>query len=200
MLLHNLQHFNSLSSHEHHICFNFTATRNTGQEPNCLELTKLLNGNPIFTVLDTTAGRLYNLLSPPGYRHFHYHRTRPGPYSYYLVPPELLEFIFCEMNTLSEERLQDIAYSLDRLKENKVEYWRLLIPLLPKESYGYNKVDVEQIAYVSIKGKGSSSLTLLREFQRKGMELLYFKDILQKIECQGALDCFKKPSELHIDI
>ena len=104
------------------------------------------------------------------------------------------------MNTLSEERLQDIAYSLDRLKENKVEYWRLLIPLLPKESYRYNKVDVEQIAYVSIKGKGSSSLTLLREFQRKGMELLYFKDILQKIECQGALDCFKKPSELHIDI
>ena len=103
------------------------------------------------------------------------------------------------MNTLSEELLEDIAYSLDRLKENKVEYWRLLIPLLPKESYRYNKVDVEEIAFVSTKGKGSPSLKLLREFQRKGMELLYFKNMLQKIKCQGALDCFEKPSELNID-
>ena len=103
------------------------------------------------------------------------------------------------MNTLSEELLQDIAYSLDRLKENKEEYWRLLIPLLPKESYPYNRVDVEEIAFVSTKGKGSPSLTLLREFQKNGMEILDFKDMLQKIECQGALDCFKKPSELKID-
>ena len=100
------------------------------------------------------------------------------------------------METLSivgKETLEDIAYSLDRLK-GTVEYWRKLIPLLPKECYRYNKVDVEKIALVGTKGS-SPSLKLLQEFQRKGMDLSHFKNMLQTIECQGALDCFKQPSE-----
>ena len=98
------------------------------------------------------------------------------------------------MNTLSKEQLRDIAYSLDRVKGN-VEYWRLLIPLLPKNTYPYNKVDVEKIAFVGITGKGSPSLEILLDFQRKGMELSYFKNLLRTIECQGALDCFNGPSK-----
>ena len=98
------------------------------------------------------------------------------------------------MNTLNEELLRDIAYSLDRVKGN-VEYWRLLIPLLPKKTYPYNKVDVEEIAYVGTTGKGSPSLEILRDFQRKGMEVSYFKNMLRTIECQGALDCFNGPSK-----
>lgn len=97
------------------------------------------------------------------------------------------------LNSLSKETLKDIAYSLDRLK-GKTEYWRLLIPLLPKETYGFDRVKVEEFALVGTKG-GSASLKLLHEFQRKGMEVLHFKKMLQKIECQGALDCFKQPSE-----
>ena len=97
------------------------------------------------------------------------------------------------LSLVGKETLDDIAYSLDRLK-GKIEYWRMLIPLLPKESYRYNKIDVEQIALVGTKG-GSPSLRLLQEFQRKGMDLSYFKNMLQTIECQGALDCFKLPSE-----
>lgn len=99
--------------------------------------------------------------------------------------------------TLNEELLKDIAYSLDRLKGNKEEYWRLLIPLLPKKTYPYNKVDVEKFAYVGISGKGSPALELLREFKRKGMELSFFKNMLQEIDCQRALDCFKTPSEFY---
>ena len=101
----------------------------------------------------------------------------------------------CTLSSLSKEVLQDIAYSLDRLNGNKEEYWRLLMPLLPKESYRYNRVDVEEIAFLSIKGNSSPSLKLLQDFQRKGMKLDYFKNMLQKIDCQGALDCFKPPSE-----
>ena len=97
------------------------------------------------------------------------------------------------LGVVGKEMLEDIAYSLDRLK-GTIEYWRILIPLLPKESYRYNKIDVEQIALVGTKG-GSSSRELLQEFQRKGMNLAYFKNMLQIIECQGALDCFKQPSE-----
>ena len=97
------------------------------------------------------------------------------------------------LSVVDKETLEDVAYSLDRLK-GKIEYWRMLIPLLPKESYRYNKVDVEQIAFVGTKG-GSSSLVLLQEFQRKRMGLGCFKNMLQKIDCQGALDCFKQPSE-----
>lgn len=98
------------------------------------------------------------------------------------------------METLSEEMLKDIAYSLDRIK-GKDEYWRLLIRVLPKETYRYNRVEVEEFALIGTKGEGSPSLKLLHEFQRKRMEILYFKKMLQKIECQGALDCFKQPSE-----
>ena len=100
------------------------------------------------------------------------------------------------MNTLSEELLWDVAYSLDRVKGN-VEYWRLLIPMLPKNMYPYNKIDIEKIAFVGITGKGSPSLEILRDFQRKGMEVSYFKNMLQIIECQGALDCFNEPSKFY---
>lgn len=97
------------------------------------------------------------------------------------------------LSVVGEETLEDIAYSLDRLK-GTIEYWRILISLLPKESYPYNKVDVEQIALVGTKGR-SSSRVLLQQFQNKGMGLGYFKNLLQRIECQGALNCFKQPSE-----
>lgn len=101
------------------------------------------------------------------------------------------------MKTLSKETLEDIAYSLDRIDriKGKQEYWRLLIPLLPKESYRYNRIDVEELAYVGTKG-GSPSLKLLQDFQKKGMELSYFIALLKKIGCHGALDCLnKQPSK-----
>jgi len=102
------------------------------------------------------------------------------------------------MNTLKEETLRDIAYSLDRIiARGNVEYWRLLIPLLPKQLYGYNNVDVEKFAYEGTKER-SPSLKLLQEFQRKGMGLSDFKQMLEKIGCQGALDCFKEPGELRL--
>lgn len=99
------------------------------------------------------------------------------------------------MKTLSKEALEDIAFSLDRIKKGKQEYWRLLIPLLPKELYRYNKVDVEELAYVGTRG-GSPSQKLLLELQSKGMKLSDFINMLRQIECQGALDCFKQPSKL----
>ena len=101
------------------------------------------------------------------------------------------------LNFVSKETIEDICYSLDRLKGN-VEYWRLLIPLLPKDLYRYNKVDIEQIARVGTRGRGtdSPSLKLLQDFQRKGMGLSYFKNMLKEVECQGALDCFEQPSEV----
>ena len=104
------------------------------------------------------------------------------------------------MNTLSRETIEDIAYSLDRLRgTDKREYWRLLIPLLPNKSYRFNKVDVEELAYVGTKG-GSPSLKLLEEFSRKNMELSSFKDMLRSIGCQGALDCFKESSEIYTEV
>ena len=103
------------------------------------------------------------------------------------------------LDILSKETLQDIAYSLDRLNKCKEEYWRLLVPLLPKELYHFDEVDVEKLALVGTKN-GSPSLKLLQQFQRKGMKLPYFKRMLQIIECQGALDCFKKPSEFYTEV
>ena len=101
------------------------------------------------------------------------------------------------LNFVNEETIEDICYSLDRLKGN-VAYWRLLIRLLPKDLYPYNRVDIEKIALVGTKGRGtdSPSLKLLQDFQRKGMGLSYFKNMLKEIECQGALDCFKQPSKI----
>jgi len=98
------------------------------------------------------------------------------------------------LGSLYKERLEDIAYSLDRYCYGKrKEYWRLLIPLLPKESYSYDRNDVEVFAFEGTK-KRSPSLMLLQEFQKKKMKLAYFKSLLQTIGCQGALDCFLEPS------
>lgn len=101
------------------------------------------------------------------------------------------------MNTLTEATLKDIAYSLDRNKaRGNEEYWRLLIPLLPKQLYRYDKVDVEKFAYEGTKGR-SPSLKLLQEFQRKGMGCSDFVQMLEKIGCQGALDCFREPGDFY---
>jgi len=98
------------------------------------------------------------------------------------------------IDTLSKEKLEDIAYSLDRYcYDKRKEYWRLLIALLPKESYRYDRNEVEVFAFEGTK-KRSPSLKLLYDFQKKKMGLTNFKCLLQAIGCQGALDCFQKPS------
>ena len=102
------------------------------------------------------------------------------------------------MDALDKEKLHDIAYSLDRFCfDKRKEYWRLLIPLLPKESYRYDRNDIEIIAFEGTK-KRSPSLTLLLEFQKKGMRLTHFKSLLRDIGCRGALDCFQEPSKYFV--
>ena len=104
------------------------------------------------------------------------------------------------VNSLNKEMLEDISYSLDRFcfKQRK-EYWRLLIdlPLLPKELYRYNKIDVEKLAFEGTK-KRSPSMKLLQDFQSKHMELAYFKSLLKAVGCQDALDCFQEPSKHYV--
>ena len=104
------------------------------------------------------------------------------------------------VNSLKKEVLEDISYSLDRFcfKQRK-EYWRLLIdlPLLPKELYRYNKIDVEKLAFEGTK-KRSPSMKLLQDFQSKHMELAYFKSLLKAVGCQDALDCFQEPSKHYV--
>ena len=101
------------------------------------------------------------------------------------------------MKSIPEDKLRELARYLDEcpneLSGNQDEYWRLLIKRLPRRLY--TRDQIERFADQYQGPSGSPSLLLLYDLREKGVKLEQFKQCLEKIRCDKALNLFLHGSE-----